>query len=51
MIAVDSNILVYAHREDSQWHDAAYACMALNWLKGLRRGLSPGHAFMNFSPL
>lgn len=27
MIAIDSNILVYAHREDSPWHDAAYACM------------------------
>jgi hypothetical protein len=27
MIAVDSNILVYAHREDSPWHDAAYARM------------------------
>ncbi len=25
MIAVDSNLLVYAHREDSAWHDAAYA--------------------------
>ena len=25
MTAVDSNILVYAHREDSAWHDAAYA--------------------------
>ena len=23
MIAVDTNILVYAHREDSQWHEAA----------------------------
>lgn len=23
MIAVDTNILVYAHREDSQWHRAA----------------------------
>lgn len=23
MIAVDTNILVYAHREDSSWHDAA----------------------------
>ena len=23
MIAVDTNILVYAHREDSAWHDAA----------------------------
>lgn len=25
MIAVDTNILVYAHRKDSRWHDAAYA--------------------------
>jgi hypothetical protein len=28
MIAVDSNILVYAHREDSSWHEAAYSCLA-----------------------
>ena len=27
MIAVDTNILVYAHREDSEWHDMAYACI------------------------
>jgi len=27
MIAVDSNLLVYAHREDSPWHDAAYSRM------------------------
>ena len=25
MIAVDTNLLVYAHREDSPWHAAAYA--------------------------
>ena len=25
MIAVDTNLLVYAHREDSAWHDAALA--------------------------
>ncbi len=25
MIAVDTNILVYAHREDSEWHSLAYA--------------------------
>ena len=25
MIAIDTNILVYAHREDSAWHEAAYA--------------------------
>ena len=24
MIAVDSNVLVYAHREDSAWHEPAY---------------------------
>lgn len=24
MIAIDTNLLVYAHRADSQWHDAAY---------------------------
>jgi len=24
MIAVDTNLLVYAHREDSPWHDVAY---------------------------
>lgn len=27
MIAVDSNLLVYAHREDSPWHEIAYARM------------------------
>ena len=25
MIGVDTNLLVYAHREDSTWHDTAYA--------------------------
>ena len=24
MIAIDTNLLVYAHREDSSWHEAAY---------------------------
>ncbi len=28
MIAVDTNVLVYAHREDSTWHAAAYARVA-----------------------
>ena len=28
MIAVDTNLLVYAHREDSPWHDAAYTRIA-----------------------
>lgn len=27
MIAVDTNLLVYAHREDSVWHPAAYAAI------------------------
>lgn len=35
MIALDSNILVYAHREDSPWHAAAEACV---------RGLAEGRA-------
>ena len=28
MIAVDTNILVYAHREDSPFHEAAFLCVA-----------------------
>ena len=27
MIAVDTNILVYAHRRDSEWHELASACV------------------------
>lgn len=27
MIAVDTNILVYAHRRDSQWHEPAADCL------------------------
>ena len=27
MIAVDTNLLVYAHREDSEWHAAATTCL------------------------
>ena len=33
MIAVDSNVLVYAHRRDSPWHDEA-----VNRVKGLAEG-------------
>lgn len=29
MIAVDTNLLVYAHRADSQWHEPADACVAM----------------------
>ena len=28
MIALDTNLLVYAHREDSPWHDVAYRRLA-----------------------
>jgi len=28
MIAVDTNILVYAHREESSWYGVAYPCIA-----------------------
>lgn len=28
MIGVDTNLLVYAHREDSPWHKSAYARLA-----------------------
>lgn len=28
MIAVDTNLLIYAHREDSPFHDRASACLA-----------------------
>ena len=28
MIAVDTNVLVYSHREDSPWHEAAFAAVA-----------------------
>ena len=36
MIAVDTNLLVYAHREDSSWHRVASARMA-----GLAEGQAP----------
>jgi toxin-antitoxin system PIN domain toxin len=36
MIAVDSNILVYAVREDSPWHKAAFLCV-----RDLAEGPSP----------
>jgi len=28
VIAVDTNILVYSHRQDSPWHEAAFRCVA-----------------------
>lgn len=35
MTAVDTNVLVHAHRRDSEWHDRASACV---------RGLAEGRA-------
>ena len=34
MIALDTNILVYAHRRDSEWHGPAAACV-----RGLAEGM------------
>lgn len=36
MIAVDTNVLVHAHRKDSVWHDAAKSCV-----RGLAEGTEP----------
>lgn len=36
MIAIDTNILVFAHREDAPWHHAAYSGIA-----GLAHGNAP----------
>ncbi|MBW2030142.1 MAG: PIN domain-containing protein [Deltaproteobacteria bacterium] len=36
MIGVETNILVYAHREDSPWHERAYA-----YIKQLAEGSAP----------
>jgi toxin-antitoxin system PIN domain toxin len=36
MIAVDTNVLVYAHRRDSEWHESAAATV-----KGLAEGREP----------
>ena len=36
MIAVDTNLLVYAHREDSPWHAASAA-----WLASVAEGPAP----------
>lgn len=33
MIAVDTNILIYAHRHEHEWYDAAFAC-----IQGLAEG-------------
>ena len=47
MIAVDSNLLVYAHREDSAWFDAAHARI-VELAEGGALWAIPGHASTNF---
>jgi len=39
MIAVDSNLLVYAHREDSEFHEPALATL----VSAHRGGAVPGY--------
>jgi uncharacterized protein len=49
MIAVDTNLLVYARREDSPWHDAALAKItALAEAKS--PWAMPWRVYMNFLP-
>ncbi|MEX0670561.1 MAG: hypothetical protein WD060_08915 [Pirellulales bacterium] len=38
MIAVDTNLLVYAHREDSEWHARAKAWLGSSGLHLLHEG-------------
>ena len=47
VIAVDTNLLVYAHREDSPWHEAAYARIA-ELAEGRAPGPFPGRAHTGF---
>ena len=41
MIAVDTNLLVCAHREDPPWHDAARRLETLELAEGLRAWATP----------
>ena len=47
MIAVDTNILVYAHRADSEWHDRARDCIAKLARGNVTWGL-PWHCLAEF---
>jgi predicted nucleic acid-binding protein len=42
MIGVDTNILVYAHRCDAQFHDAAATCLRELWTLDRDFGRFPG---------
>jgi predicted nucleic acid-binding protein len=46
MIAVDTNLLVYAHREDSPWHQAA-ADVVATLAEGRASGPFPALATRN----
>jgi predicted nucleic acid-binding protein len=39
VIAIDTNILVYAHREDSTWQEAADRCLGGAAESGARRAI------------
>ena len=47
MIAVDTNILVYAHRADSKWHDRAKDCISGLFHGNVHWGL-PWHCLSEF---
>ena len=49
MIAVDTNLLVYAHREDSQWHDARVAAICRD--HGVRELWTSDRDFSRFPAL
>ena len=49
MIAVDTNLLVYTHREDTEWHlKAEETVRAL--AEGVAAWATRGRAFTSFSP-
>jgi len=51
MIAVDTNLLIYAHREDSEWHQEALAAL-MGLANGARRWAIPWpcvHEFLAIS--
>jgi uncharacterized protein len=50
MIAVDTNILVYAHREDSSFHDIAFQCV-MELAEGPANWQFRGRAYTNSSRL
>jgi uncharacterized protein len=50
VIALDTNLLVYAHREDSPFHEAAFRRVA-ELAEGAATWAIPGRVYMNSLPL